>query len=621
VNVIATARRRSVARTVVFLGAILVSIAIAAILCHRGERPESLAADGERHAAADRAAAVEAASLPAPTPTPTIAREAVAPAATGGSRTVLRGTVRLAGIGAPVRRGALFAEYVDCVAAGVAPETLVGRDPEQLNEHRADRRAQLTANGDYELELPGPILLIRIVIEPPKGAELAGSRESVCFGGFELLEVPIGEAITAVWQRDFEVSAGGRLVGFTVEAGSGAPVPGALVRTAFAYMFDQQGAHSDARGAFAITGLPAEPTFPDAKLKVRVSCTGFLDRELLVQPAVNGPTEVLVELERAVIVSGRVVDPEGHGVSHATVDAVAFAGGPTPFGQPLALVQSMQTVDDGSFTFSLPPVARLCLRAEGSYRVSAESEQWTSGVGRLALESLRDRGELRLELRSQTSLRVRATLPDGSVVPQGDVVVLVEDDEGWRRFGAFFTASAAVEHTIHVLAPPPGTRGMLLGRHVNGLGQPQEDRRAFRGSATCMSTRTDGKCTEIAVALEPWQPEVPPALPPETSGEKVMFAGADAPGEHACFFRDLTFLDDATGEPLANRGYSVSIGLSGIGGQTSSRGRVRLAVGAGTVDMTVRVDGCQPQSFRIANPATGYAAIDVRLRPTTAERR
>ena len=613
------------ARTVVVLGAVLAGVAIAAILWRRGE-PGALAADGDRHAAANGSAAVETTSAPAPTPTPTPTptpntREPVAPAATGGSRTVLRGTVRRAGTSTPVRRGALFVDYVDCVAAGVAPETLVGRDPEQLSEHRADRRARFTATGDYELELPGPILLMRIRIEPPDAIELARSREQICFDGFERLEVPIREAITApVWQRDFEVAAGGSLVGFTVEARSGVPVAGALVRAAWVYTsFDLKGAYSDARGAFAVTGLPAEPVFPDAKLEVRVSCTGFLDRELRLQPAEHGPTQVMIELERAVLVSGRVVDPEGHGVAGATVDAVAFGGGPTPFGQPLALVQSTQSdAVDGSFTFSLPPVARLDLRAEGSYRVSVESMKWTSGVGRLAgLESLRDQRDLRLELRSQAAFHVSATLPDGSVVPERDLVVLVEDDGGWR--GAYFTAPAAVEHTIRVLAPAPGAND--LSGHIMAPKQAPGDRRAFRGSTRCMSARTDGTRTEVAIALEPWQPEVPPALPPETSGEKVMSYSADVPGQHACFVRDLTLLDDATGEPLANRGFSVGIGLSSCGGQTSSRGRVRLAVGPGTTDLTVRVDGCRPQAFRVANPVTGYAAIDVRLQRAAAERR
>jgi hypothetical protein len=168
--VIATARKRSPARTVVVLGAVLAGVLIAAILWRRGE-PGAFAADGDRHAAANGSAAVETTSAPAATPTPTPTpntREPVAPAATGGSRTVLRGTVRLAGTSTPVRRGALFADYVDCVAAGVAAETLVGRDPEQLREHRAELRARITATGDYEFELPGPILLIGIRIEPPE---------------------------------------------------------------------------------------------------------------------------------------------------------------------------------------------------------------------------------------------------------------------------------------------------------------------------------------------------------------------------------------------------------------------------------------------------------------------
>jgi hypothetical protein len=48
---------------------------------------------------------------------------------------------------------------------------------------------------------------------------------------------------------------------------------------------------------------------------------------------------------------------------------------------------------------------------------------------------------------------------------------------------------------------------------------------------------------------------------------------------------------------------------------TSSYGRVRIEMGPGLVDLTIRVDGYRPRAFRIDNPVAGYQEIELRFHP------
>src|SRR5262245_10989511 len=196
-------------------GLVAVAVAVAIVLWLReaAVAPPSLAGAGGRTAAgAATAAASGKGAAKSAMATPPVAGDRVPQATTGGS-VALRGTVRIAGTHTPVSAGSVVAQFVDCAAEGMEPQSLVDRPVEELPDHERD--GALGADGTYAIELPDRAFLVRIRIEPPKGIDVPGVIGEVRFDAFERLEVVVREAVAGPeWRRDFEVERGRTLTGF-----------------------------------------------------------------------------------------------------------------------------------------------------------------------------------------------------------------------------------------------------------------------------------------------------------------------------------------------------------------------------------------------------------------------
>lgn len=522
---------------------------------------------------------------------------------------VLSGTVRIAETKTAVRGGSIEARFVDCAAAAIDPASLGARDPEALNDECKRLRGAVAEDGTYELALPQQAFLVAFAIEPPDAVELPASGEEVRFDAFERREVFVREVIAGVeWRRDFEVGLGASLTGVVVDRATGAPVASALVCcVSRASWPDAHGAYSAANGTFEVAGLGSQSgsqSPPDAEpWRIRVSCLGFQERNLTLRPQATAPTQVTIELDRGVVISGRVVDPRGRGVAAVPVRAVALGREPASFGRSLEFLQCTTTAADGAFAFSVAAAGSVSLRAEGTY-LEAEPDHWESGAGVLAeVVATADVHDLRLELKPTASFRVRAVGPDGATVPDKDLTVLVRTADGWRRVGPHFRAAPAIEHELSVCAPAPACSAAPTAGH--GV--------ALRGRTTCLALHRELGVVEVPVQLAASEYELPPTRAAKIEGELLRFLSIDVPGPHACFVRDVTFVDAGTGERLRERRFEIR--GHGMGsGPTSSFGRLRLELAAGLYDLTISVDGYRPQHIRIDNPVTGYEEVELRLR-------
>jgi hypothetical protein len=518
---------------------------------------------------------------------------------------VLRGTIRIAETKAGVRGGSIDAKFIDCAAAAIDPASLAARNPEELSEQCEERRIAVAEGGTYQFELPQHAFLAGIAIEPPDTVEAPPRAERVRFHAFERREVVVREVIVgAKWRRDFEVGLGARLTGLVVDRATGAPVLAALVScVSSASLPDANAAFSAADGTFEIAGLgPSAPQ--EEPWQVHASCVGFQERTLTVRPETPAPTQVTIALDKAVVVRGRVVDPRGRGVPSVDVHAVGLGRETAPFGQSLEFVQWTTTDANGAFALSVATAGSVSLRAEGNY-LESEPDGWAFGAGVLAgVVATADVHDLRLELKPMASFHVRAVGPDGTAVRDQDLTVLVRTADGWRRTSAGFQAAPGIEHEISVCAlAPTGSAAPVAGRAV-----------ALRGGTTCLALHREAGVVEVPVSLAATEFDLPPARAAKAEGELLTSSEHDVRGPHACFVRDVTFLDAATGERLRGLLYEIRSDGGMSAGTTSSFGRMRLKLAPGLVDLTISVDGYRPLSIRVDNPATGYEEVDLRFR-------
>lgn len=257
------------------------------------------------------------------------------------------------------------------------------------------------------------------------------------------IEVTRGAALEIVLEP-------GAVVRGRVEATDGRPLPGATVRARLDEGLPSGGdddlrrqpreaeAHSDERGDFELTGLPA------GSLTLEATAVGYRTARRIgvqVEPGAETP-ETLFTLAPAAGVRGRVLLPEGGPASGARVTAVL--GDQQSAGDDVA---STVADDDGAFELAGLPI--------GEALILAERDGYAAAGAAVDLRS----GDQRIELTLRPGLTLAGQVTDGRGEPVSGALVEVA---GAPPFPARSSGTSRPDGSFHLGGLIPGSHRLTV---------------------------------------------------------------------------------------------------------------------------------------------------------------
>lgn len=246
---------------------------------------------------------------------------------------------------------------------------------------------------------------------------------TVAHPGFVRQDVP-GVRVPRDEELVISLVAAGRVRGRVVD-GEGRGVEGAQVATAEARW---EGGTTDPTGAFLLEGIPP------GTLQLVATAPGFLDppgKTLEIGPG-EELSDVVFQVERGSVVSGRVVGADGVPIEEAYVFVRDSGGDGSEYGQ---------TGADGRYRLEgVPP---------GDRRLTARAEGRLPQIKSLTVRA----GENQLDFRLDRGLEIRGRVvgPDGQGVDQGEVTATEEPDGTVQERG-----SIHADGSFEVLNLKPG---------------------------------------------------------------------------------------------------------------------------------------------------------------------
>ncbi len=323
---------------------------------------------------------------------------------------------------------------------------------------------------------------------------------------------------------------GRAIVGVVVDGDTGEPVAGAEVRaepgdgTTFRTPRDletAQRATSDAEGRFRVAGLAAR------EYTLRIRAAGFAERRIQVTPDEGGTDLGEIELDRGLVVTGRVVDREGAGVEGAEV--ALWEPGAYVF-EPHATT----TADGrGRFRLDLIPAGRWRLEARSGGRHGETEVEGAAGdeveaeivVGGVTVEG-------RVWLGDEPVSGGRLILVRAGAEPGGAAVAVARPD-GVRLFGPGLgprhATTVGPDGGFHLEGVDPGAYTAAFSPDLPGAG-------AMTTAVTVPDAATaylDLRFPDGSVAgtvLDPWERPVPGARVTLAAGGATRHAVAGAGG-------------------------------------------------------------------------------------------
>ena len=515
-------------------------------------------------------------------------------------------TAHLPGGAAPVPAGTVELTFVSLTAW--EPED--GQPPDGVLEAFEDEdELELGPGGRAAFELPPGTLLRRLHVRPPEPEEdtedpLLGDCQ---FAGFHATRHDFGPdegPLVADRALAVEVDAGLRVSGRVIDAETRLPIAGALVATQ-TLPFDHFAARTGEAGEFLIAGIDPEDARdafePGWQLSAHhphyLRTTAAFPRDPDDPPA--GMEDVVLELQRGVFWSGRVIDAAGRGVQGAEV-LVLLPGEPLgSAGRTLGTFARCHSEAEGAFQLpALHPVRGADLlvrtrRASGSHASLLLPDQ----------DLLYDRDDLVLQLGAGVEFVLCPTYPDGAAVARDDFAVLLVDpvaggiEASWHGKGCQgIRAAAGREHAFEVRARSP--RGV-------------EPPRYYRGAGVALAESPEPARREIAVPLEPFEPE---PVPPRPEGVRDYGLNAEVYFQSVL---DLELLDAATDRPLAagTRTRLQRAGHGWVAAPLAPGGRIRFRFGPGRQFYEVDCRGYEPRTIELDGTEPGHREITLRMQP------
>ncbi len=379
----------------------------------------------------------------------------------------LAGLVRRLGTGEPVAAASVALVFVHDGVERTAPARIDG--------------------AGYAIELPRGAVVRAARIEPPP----AWNDVALVPTTDELGDVALDEDREVNVWIDFDYVVEGTVI----DAASGAAVPNALVRareptethaTASGFVLSerfepQATARSDAAGRFRVTWRHSVDRLEGWELDFEhdrhrpAARSVVLDAE---RPTVAG---LVVALEPAVRIGGRVVDASGAGVAYLRLYALAGGAPLEGGGRRLAWWAQASTDADGRFDF--PPQV-----ADADGEIWIPTQEHVPGVRSVGHDWRDDAREIVVRLPPSVTFVFRGTLPDGRAVQGSELNVRFEGADGSRVSfgGGRIAGTVGVEHRFDALSSgPPDVAG------------------ALRGAGVALAAAVTDAPVEVAVVLEP----------------------------------------------------------------------------------------------------------------------
>jgi hypothetical protein len=548
-----------------------------------------LAPESARTESETTAPALEHESATAPTrvqqPTERSAGEEALP----GPKAEVQGRVVLARTQAPVDSGEVRLRFV------LPGDEHAAQEAQPRDVGRVMLTTKLDGQGRFTFDLPVGTHLHGLTVAPlVPGDEHDGRSGSDASILFAPRQQPLNERLgEAGVELVVEVEAAVELRGLVRDAQNLAPLAGARISTA-----DRPAAPASALserdGSFVLGGLL--PHAGGRSRSLRVERQDYLARRVPLPDEVlaAGAAALVVDLQRGLVVEGRVVDAQKLPVPGLSLRLLAV-GFDTGLDYSASALPA-RTDERGEFRCApVPPCSSLALEIEAQRRGGRDILALHRDLGPLR----GDRSDLQLEVQSSGILEVHAQLADGTVL-------------GPRDFQVICTNAHSVE--------PAGSNGEgLLLRVPLGVeleleayasGKDVQDPATFvRGRGSARVDANGASQPGIRIVLGQRGSFVAPA---RKSGARELVL-PDEEFLHATV--DVQLLDARSGQPLES-GRRVS--LSGSGGSLMSsnieNGWVRVRGRPGKHVFEVEVDGGTHESLELVIPASGYGTAEWRVK-------
>ncbi|MDX1996601.1 MAG: carboxypeptidase regulatory-like domain-containing protein [Thermoanaerobaculia bacterium] len=316
--------------------------------------------------------------------------------------------VRAAGFAPVTVRGLQVPERGSTVDLGTvhlaAAATLRGRVVDPAGDPLADveigffasqgRLLEIVSEDDENRVFSNPDGEFTIADLPPGGTVTLTLQHP----GFVRQDVP-GVRVPRAEELVVELVPASRVTGRVIERGGGG-IEGAQVASPESRW---EGATTDATGAFTLEGLAP------GTIQLLATAAGFLEPPAKTIEIVAGEVipEVVFELDRGAVVTGRVTGPDGGPLE----DAFVYLRDTTGFGNEFT-----RTDAEGSYRLSgVPP---------GERRLAAGSQGLIDAIRTITVRP----GDNRLDFRLERGLHVRGRVlgPEGQAVDQGEVAATEE---------------------------------------------------------------------------------------------------------------------------------------------------------------------------------------------------